>query len=367
MNSGLIVKLKYSASDLEKGEMGVILESENGLIAVFKGGLKIPCDGKSDVLEVAGLAPHLSKAACDFEKLSANITEFGVGETVYATAYILDDKHGVKADYIHEEALGYYEEIKSLVLKSNSPRDEVNMFVYGVGAGIDHRYLYKEIDAHVWAFGIEDLSHSTVKNPHFKELSLEIVHHEAIEGRDLVDVAILGAGQIRRAVYSPNIKNGDLFNVYHGESSKTGMFWKNSIEETIINSELYAETMVKEVYITMLLEREPDSDAKEALKGPSIHATREKALDSVYDYVASRIPSELPATFTDWAIEEYSNLDFSNCHLDFSNSSQGDAEDAIEILFILSGSYKQNIVDWYFDLQNTDNCEAWYSITSTSI
>ncbi|MEI8659378.1 hypothetical protein [Vibrio sp. Hal054] len=51
--------------------------------------------------------------------------------------------------------------------------------------------------------------------------------------RELVDVDLEGLGSIRRVVLPMNIKRGDMFNVYYGESSKGGAFWEGDLITTL--------------------------------------------------------------------------------------------------------------------------------------
>ncbi|QIR16636.1 hypothetical protein [Shewanella aestuarii] len=46
---------------------------------------------------------------------------------------------------------------------------------------------------------------------------------------NLLDIDIEGYQDIRRAVFSRNIKDGQMFNVYHGQSSKSGAIWKTDL------------------------------------------------------------------------------------------------------------------------------------------
>lgn len=81
------------------------------------------------------------------------------------------------------------------------------------------------------------------------------------------------------------------------------------------------------------------------------------------EYVSSWIVSEFPQFFLEYANEAFDVIDLETLDLE-----QGDSEDAMSALFILEGSYKKEIVDWYFTNQAKDtSVEAWYSITPIAL
>lgn len=64
------------------------------------------------------------------------------------------------------------------------------------------------------------------------ELSVEIMHH--LDGSSgLLDIDIAGIDSVRRVVLSMDIKKGDMFNIYYGDSSKGGGSWNNDLVTTL--------------------------------------------------------------------------------------------------------------------------------------
>ena len=67
-------------------------------------------------------------------------------------------------------------------------------------------------------------------NSWFKEtpISVQIEHHlSGFSG--LLDIDIGGIGDIHRVVLPMDIQEGDVFNVYHGKSSKSGGVWSGDL------------------------------------------------------------------------------------------------------------------------------------------
>ena len=64
------------------------------------------------------------------------------------------------------------------------------------------------------------------------KVSVKIEQH-AKGSTGLIDIDIKGVHSVRRVVLDMNIKTGDIFNFYHGESSKGGAFWKGDLLETL--------------------------------------------------------------------------------------------------------------------------------------
>ncbi len=52
------------------------------------------------------------------------------------------------------------------------------------------------------------------------------------------DYEITGFFFVHRACVPPNIKVGDIFNVYHNKSTKSGIEWKGDLKKSLIESEV---------------------------------------------------------------------------------------------------------------------------------
>lgn len=66
------------------------------------------------------------------------------------------------------------------------------------------------------------------------DLKTELVNSE--HGFDDYDVK--GHSSIKRACVPNDIKVGDMFNIYHGESSKSGVIWRGNLPASIKSSNL---------------------------------------------------------------------------------------------------------------------------------
>lgn len=65
-----------------------------------------------------------------------------------------------------------------------------------------------------------------------KMIGVDIALSAHIDG--LIDVTVNDFGGIRRAVIARTIKKGDIFNVYHGQSSKNGGDWGGNLIDSLI-------------------------------------------------------------------------------------------------------------------------------------
>lgn len=361
MNVSTLVKLKTPISNLPIGSIGVVLSSDAGKVAVFEGGLQVHCNSGSSALEVVGIAPRFSSSPLQFENMYRKVTSEGVGRVVHCVAWVIEDG-GVEWATDSEKAVTFFEDKKKEVLNDDSYNSEVGLFLYGFDAEIDSREIAGEIDSNIWSFGIDEISNQYAISPRNIDESFEF-----FEGKhsdvSLVDVSVVSDTPIRRAVHKKDIENGDMFNVYYGKSSKCGAIWKNSLEESLTGCEAYKLAAIEDAYCLLYIERNTNFYAKTSLCGPFFVSTEELAYEKLFEYVSSLIVSEFPQFFLEYANEAFDVIDLETLDLE-----QGDSEDAMSALFILEGSYKKEIVDWYFTNQAKDtSVEAWYSITPIAL
>lgn len=85
-----------------------------------------------------------------------------------------------------------------------------------------------------------EFTHSSNLSPYdsascyFADYSVNVEFMPHSEGSTgLLDFDISGIDSVRRVVFSSDIKKGDMFNIYFGESSKGGAFWNTDLLTTI--------------------------------------------------------------------------------------------------------------------------------------
>jgi hypothetical protein len=68
-------------------------------------------------------------------------------------------------------------------------------------------------------------------NDWFQDDSVQVDVKTRLDG--MLDIDVKGVGTVRRVVIHPSIKDGDMFNVYYGESSKGAAVWDTDLVITL--------------------------------------------------------------------------------------------------------------------------------------
>ena len=82
------------------------------------------------------------------------------------------------------------------------------------------------------------------------------------------DYDISGMGDITRVALRPNIKRGDLFNVYYSKCSKGGAIWKGYMEkslESFLGKLNYEAKQIEQLSVSKLSTKDIEKNMQEEL------------------------------------------------------------------------------------------------------
>lgn len=368
MKASYIVMLEKGHLNLNAGTLGVVLNSQDGLTAVFETGVIIHCQLPVDVLKVVGIAPHFDKKPDDYGFLWADVAKNGIGKIVDAVAYRLGEggvswfKDGDEPGKGSATALALYESLTEKVEDSKHPDDEVGLFYYGVESGTDENALGNIIDEQInWHYSINQFSYMHSQSPNYIENNFHF-YEQPSNDTNLVEVVISGAGNIHRAVYPNAISDGELFNVYHGrKGGVSSVAWKGTLALSLVHSEQYRDSQHSPIYVAMYLERPFDGDALSGISPEDMvsHQSEASALKEVFDYVSDRIPHVMPEAYIEYVIGSGMLQEEDDPRL----MGLDDEAASRALLDRFGGYYMKHIVDHYFSEQSRkENTEAWYVI-----